>query len=137
MGRRPPRLTAAALERLARYPWPGNVRELENVIERALVFAAGDGGLGAELLEPLLPRLRAPVPERPAAAAPAAASDDSLEEVEREHILATLAATGWRIEGPEGAASRLGLAASTLRSRMRRLRIRRGGAGGARRQAPG
>ncbi len=30
------------LEQLGRYSWPGNVRELENVIERAVVLAAGD-----------------------------------------------------------------------------------------------
>lgn len=33
---------AAALDALKAHPWPGNVRELENVIQRALLFAAGD-----------------------------------------------------------------------------------------------
>ncbi len=35
-------ITPAALERLRGHPWPGNVRELENVIERAMVLAAGE-----------------------------------------------------------------------------------------------
>ncbi len=30
-----------AMEMLLRYPWPGNVRELQNVVEAALVLAAG------------------------------------------------------------------------------------------------
>ena len=35
-------VTPAALELLRDHPWPGNVRELENVIERAMVLAAGE-----------------------------------------------------------------------------------------------
>jgi len=42
MGRRPPRLSEAALERLRAYGWPGNVRELENLMERAVVLSQGD-----------------------------------------------------------------------------------------------
>lgn len=34
--------TADAIDALSRHDWPGNVRELENVIQRALLFAAGD-----------------------------------------------------------------------------------------------
>ncbi|WP_380788276.1 sigma-54 interaction domain-containing protein [Sphingomonas sp. R86521] len=34
--------TAEAIDALGRHDWPGNVRELENVIQRALLFAAGD-----------------------------------------------------------------------------------------------
>src|SRR3546814_2256832 len=33
---------ASAIDKLAAHDWPGNVRELENVIQRALLFAAGD-----------------------------------------------------------------------------------------------
>jgi quinol monooxygenase YgiN len=48
-----------------------------------------------------------------------------LVDVERDHILVVLASTNWRIEGPMGAAAILGLPPSSLRSRMRRLRIER------------
>ena len=49
----------------------------------------------------------------------------SLEEVERRHILEVLEATGWKLEGADGAAALLGLKPSTLRSRMQKLDIRR------------
>jgi transcriptional regulator with GAF, ATPase, and Fis domain len=37
----PPAVEPEALAALARYAWPGNVRELENLVQRALVLAAG------------------------------------------------------------------------------------------------
>lgn len=49
----------------------------------------------------------------------------TLEEVEREYIVRVLEATNWRISGPRGAARILGLNASTLRSRMKKLDITR------------
>jgi formate hydrogenlyase transcriptional activator len=97
---------------LSRYPWPGNVRELENLVERAVITAV-DSRLSVEVpgFSPLQP----------------SASDRTLDEVEREHILTVLKCTKWRIQGPEGAAQRLGLRPSTLRSRMKNLRISRPG----------
>jgi len=47
----------------------------------------------------------------------------TLEEVERNHILATLKQTHWVVSGPRGAASRLGLNRSTLHFRMKKLGI--------------
>ena len=41
-GSAPRRLSAPALEALARHPWPGNVRELENALRAAALFAEGD-----------------------------------------------------------------------------------------------
>jgi len=49
----------------------------------------------------------------------------SLAEIEREAIEQTLAATGWRVSGPRGAAGILGLKPTTLHSRMRKLGVRR------------
>jgi two-component system nitrogen regulation response regulator NtrX len=40
-GMEPPKLGAAALDRLTRYRWPGNVRELANVCERLAILHAG------------------------------------------------------------------------------------------------
>jgi len=99
---------------LQEYQWPGNVRELENVVERAVISSLpnrlsfdipGEGGVGSETAE------------------------FNLERLEREAILRALKATAWIIEGPKGAALRLGLNPGTLRSRMRKLGIRRPGRG--------
>jgi transcriptional regulator with GAF, ATPase, and Fis domain len=49
----------------------------------------------------------------------------TLEEMERNQILKTLAETRWRIEGKDGAAAILGLHPSTLRARMHKLGILR------------
>jgi transcriptional regulator with GAF, ATPase, and Fis domain len=54
-----------------------------------------------------------------------AGEQKDLAEMERDYILQTLKESGWRIEGPRGAAELLGMNASTLRSRMRKLGIRR------------
>jgi transcriptional regulator with GAF, ATPase, and Fis domain len=49
----------------------------------------------------------------------------TLEHVERDHILRVLAQCGWRVRGPGNAAERLGLNASTLYSRMKKLGVQR------------
>ena len=121
IGRPITRVPHEAMQRLVAYPWPGNVRELENVIERAVILSPGpDLRVAPEVL---------PVPT---VAPPPSASSDApstspagLREVERQHIVATLKKTGWRIDGPQGAACLLNLNPSTLRSRMQKLGIRR------------
>jgi formate hydrogenlyase transcriptional activator len=121
--RRIERIAPEALRRLQDYPWPGNVRELSNVIERAVVLARGPTlEIAPELLPaaPGTPAGRAPEP-----AGPSAAPSGTLEALERRHIEETLARTGWVIEGARGAAAALGLNASTLRSRIKKLGLRR------------
>ncbi|UCE05296.1 MAG: hypothetical protein JSW07_17010, partial [bacterium] len=49
----------------------------------------------------------------------------SLDDMERNHILKVLEQTGWRISGEKGAAKILNINASTLRSRMEKLGIKR------------
>ena len=46
MGRRTPKLTAAARKRLISHPWPGNVRELRNLMERLAYLSPGDPDRG-------------------------------------------------------------------------------------------
>jgi transcriptional regulator with GAF, ATPase, and Fis domain len=51
--------------------------------------------------------------------------ESTLEQLHRKRILEVLSQTGWRIEGPKGAAVILGLNSSTLRSRMQKLGIQK------------
>jgi Nif-specific regulatory protein len=106
-------LSPDALKLLMRYHWPGNIRELENVIQRALILSP-DGVISMNDLS-----LSATKP-------PTASVGTTLEEIERNHIQRMLTTTLWRIEGRRGAAELLGLKPSTLRSRLRKLGIRRG-----------
>ena len=112
----PSRLTAAAESaiRLRRYPWPGNIRELENVIERAVILSSGP------VLRTSTHDLSTRIVSRRDADRP-----QTLEEVERKHILTTLKETRWTLSGPSGAAARLGLNRSTLYFRMKKLGIAR------------
>jgi PAS domain S-box-containing protein len=111
---------AATVQRLLAYPWPGNVRELENVLERAVILANGPTlEIGPDVL-PAIPQAAAP--EAPS---PSPSPGGSLEAVESNHILSVLERTGWVIDGPGGAAKVLGLHPNTLRSRMKKLGIKR------------
>jgi transcriptional regulator with GAF, ATPase, and Fis domain len=122
LGKRLQGIEARALERLVAHDWPGNVRELGNVIERATIVAAGSTITEADL-PPLARAGVPPVGETPGA--PEDEADARLESVERAHVTRVLDRTGWVIEGKKGAAAILGLAPSTLRSRMAHLAIRR------------
>ena len=102
---------AAAMAALVRYSWPGNIRELQNLIERAAVLSCGD-------------MLQVPLSEI-AEVSKARASEQTLEEAERAHILAALRKTRWVLSGPRGAANSLGLKRSTLQDRMKKLGIER------------
>ncbi len=75
-----------ALSQLTSYPWPGNVRELENVIERAVVLAEGDG-IGLQHL----PQELAAVSRR---SGPPPIPGSTLDELERFAILKTMESVG-------------------------------------------
>lgn len=112
------------LERLASHTWPGNVRELENVLERSVITSPGTT---LHLSEPLVPGSDDPAVDvaRDETRDDEPGGPKALVAVERAHIRKVLAATAGLIEGPRGAAVALGLKPSTLRSRMRKLGIRR------------
>jgi len=102
---------AKTMQRLQTHHWPGNIRELANVIERAVIHSQGNVlQLADRFDEPINGNGKSP---------------QSLETVERDYIIRTLEHTGWRIEGPQGAAKVLGLNPSTLRTRMAKLQIQR------------
>ncbi len=108
-------ISARMISELNSYSWPGNIRELESVIVRALI-SAGDNAV-LRLPEPL------GAPE-PSAMNGNGSADPRSED--RSHIIAVLDSVGWKISGPDGAAEKLGLAPSTLRSRMKKMGIQRG-----------
>jgi len=108
-------IPADTMQGLIRYPWPGNIRELQNILERAVILSPGS------VLQVPLADLKAPT----TGASPK--NHDTLEEAERQHILAVLQETKWIVGGPNGAAVRLGLKRSTLQFRMRKLGIARSG----------
>ncbi|HSC06423.1 MAG TPA: sigma-54 dependent transcriptional regulator [Steroidobacteraceae bacterium] len=133
LGKEITRIQAESLELLVEHSWPGNVRDLQNAIERAAVLASGpelviDWELGPEVeAAQAAPGADAHRGERasaqPSMSAPPATS---LEEVERQHIIAVLRQTRGVIEGPHGAARLLDLKPSTARFRIKKLGISRG-----------
>jgi PAS domain S-box-containing protein len=118
MGKDIERVPAELIAHLQDYDWPGNVRELENVIERA-VITTRNGVLK------LADRLTPAEPDRPLKPSAPRFKLQPLAQVERDHIQRVLAHTHGTIDGPKGAARILGLAPSTLRDRMKKLKIQR------------
>jgi len=147
------RITAISEEfmsALARHSWPGNVRELQNFIERSVILST-DGVLSGSLTDFTQTTLdgstrsktsTAVILEQPGGAhfvqplrepegviggrniAAARPSRRTLAQAEREHISEVLQMTNGLVAGKGGAAEVLGLPASTLRNRMKKLGIR-------------
>jgi DNA-binding NtrC family response regulator len=116
-----PRLTRAGIETLQSYDWPGNIRELRNVIERAIIFARG-GALEFDLLvKGSSVDLTYFGPQDDEAPEAEYLTESEMRRRERENLLAVLEKTGWKIKGMDGAAELLGVKASTLISRIKKM----------------
>ena len=116
MGKPGPELTADCRRRLRAYHWPGNVRELENAIERAVIIAGREGALSLRgVLQ--LERLTSVRETGTSARNRAPRTKSELREMERDIVMQALERAGWKVAGPRGAASALGVPASTLASR--------------------
>ena len=116
-----PRLTLAGVETLLNYDWPGNIRELSNVVQRAAIFARG-GALQFDL--PMGNTPADPTSQKPAIGDDSNAgylTEAEMRRRERENLLAVLEKTGWKIKGMHGAAELLGVKASTLISRIKKM----------------
>ncbi|MGD9382988.1 MAG: sigma 54-interacting transcriptional regulator [Desulfobacterales bacterium] len=113
MDKRIDSIPKSTIKTFLEYDWPGNVRELEHVIERGVIITSGPS---FQLAGQLRSSLSFDSEDEPL---------KDLAAMEREHILRVLQKTGWRIEGPSKAASILKLHPSTLRSRIKKLGIRR------------
>jgi transcriptional regulator with GAF, ATPase, and Fis domain len=132
MGKNLTEIEPDTLRALQAHPWPGNIRDLQNTIERAAVLARGNAirvdwilsypGTG----QPSGPFAKVDSsPSASGAGGTAPGESQSLEAVERNHIIAVLKRTRGVIEGPQGAAKLLKMNASTTRFRMRKLGITR------------
>lgn len=102
------------LELCETYHWPGNIRELQNIIERSVILCAGDTFWVEEAwfsnqAKPQ-PQLSGPLTE-------------TLLMHEREIIETALAESKGRVAGPDGAAAKLGIPASTLDSKIKQFKI--------------
>ena len=103
------------LQVLQSYPWPGNIRELQNVIERSVIvcetptFSVDDSWLSEQ---PREKRLKGQL-----------YLSQKVAVQEKELIEAALRECKGRLSGPSGAAVKLGIARSTLQSKIRSLNI--------------
>jgi PAS domain S-box-containing protein len=109
------RVNKETLELLQSYPWPGNIRELQNVIERSVIvcetenFSVDKSWLSQQ---PRDTRLGCKLH-----------FSQMLAATETEVIEKALRESQGRVFGPSGAAAKLGIARSTLESKIRSLKI--------------
>ncbi len=103
------KITKSSMQALQSYSWPGNVRELEHVVESALITSQKNK-LHFEL---------------PKTADAATRKLKTFEEMEREYILEVLKAKNWKIGGSNSASAILELPPSTLRSRIKKLGLKK------------
>jgi PAS domain S-box-containing protein len=109
------RVEKRTLEVLQSYPWPGNIRELQNVIERSVIvcetpaFSVDESWLSQQ---PLKSQVSSQLQ-----------LSEKVAAQEKELIEAALTESQGRVFGPSGAAAKLGIARSTLESKIRSLKI--------------
>lgn len=112
LGKKMAGVSEEVLDKLMNYSWPGNIRELENLIERSVLLTKGiiinDISLPVDKLK-----------EGP----DTKGSIKTMEENERDHILAALRKSNGKVFGVDGAAKLLGMNVSTLNARIKKLGI--------------
>jgi Nif-specific regulatory protein len=106
------------MERLCRHDWPGNVRELRNVVERGVVLGNGStievDDLAIAAIDVMVNA------EHIGSGSTGEFLPKTLDDLEREHIMATLKAT----DGNKSRASTLlGIERSTLDRKLKRYRL--------------
>jgi DNA-binding NtrC family response regulator len=107
---------------MLRYTWPGNVRELRNVIEQAVIMAAGERIDAADLRLNSTLALPDPIVKSGGggAGSDAPASDLNLADVERDLLVRALAETRGNVTQ---AARLLGVTRDTLRYRIEKYKV--------------
>ena len=108
-------ISSATMDALRRYQWPGNIRELQNVIERSVILCETEIFSIDESWLPQQQFLTEPRNE--------IELSRRLQAEEMDNIEAALKESGGRVYGPSGAAAKLGIARSTLESKIQSLKI--------------
>jgi formate hydrogenlyase transcriptional activator len=130
LGKKIDGVSRESMEKLMNYPWPGNIRELQNVIERAVILSVDPTLRLDRDLMPVAASTKgmetreANAPEHSQADLKSPKPLPTLDEVDRNHILAALQHAGGVVDGPRGAARILNLHPNTLRHRMAKLGIK-------------
>lgn len=112
-GRKIKSISPKVLHELTSYPWPGNVRELEHLMERSVLLST----------EPTIREVYLPVKRAGLQARQPGGMTGTLEDVERMHIIETLKRCRGKLAGRGGAAAYLGMPATTLHSKIKKLGI--------------
>ncbi|MDR6943887.1 sigma-54-dependent Fis family transcriptional regulator [Mucilaginibacter pocheonensis] len=101
-----------AIKQMTNYSWPGNVREMEHLIERQILLST----------KPVIREINIPTILKTIADSEGAPQKiKTIEENERDHIFAVLQICNGRISGEQGAAKLLGVPATTLNSKIKKL----------------
>ncbi|RIV41952.1 sigma 54-interacting transcriptional regulator [Flagellimonas pelagia] len=108
-------LSDKALKKLEEYHWPGNIRELEHLIERNILLSK----------EPMIDDIQIIPLYQKNADMSLGSRIKTMEENERDHILFTLEKCNGKIWGAGAAAELLNLHPSTLKSKMKKLGIKK------------
>jgi PAS domain S-box-containing protein len=105
------------LQLLQSYPWPGNIRELQNVIERSVIvceteiFTVDESWLSQQ--------------SHDGRSSGKLYLSQKVAAKEKEVIEEALRESQGRVSGPSGAAAKLGIARSTLESKIQTLNIKK------------
>jgi transcriptional regulator with GAF, ATPase, and Fis domain/predicted nucleic acid-binding Zn ribbon protein len=116
MGKKISAIHTDALHEMMVYDWPGNIRELEHVIEHSVVSSKSTK---LSLARPLLTQKLTAIKSLNEF------KIKTLNDNEREYILAILKYTNGRIRGIGGAAQLLDIHPNTLESRMQKLGVKK------------
>jgi len=111
------RLAPGLTDRMIKYKWPGNVRELENLVERGLIRSRENPFLDFDFIDNAEKTIDFAIKEK--------SNEDiiPLDTAIKMHIQRALHVCGGRIEGPRGTARLLQIHPSTLRGKMRKLKM--------------
>ena len=104
-------IAPGVMESLCAYHWPGNIRELENLIERALILTRNTTLEYGDWVPVAKKNIHGK------------AIAQTLDEVEKNHIITILKLVNWKVSGEKGAAKMLGLNPTTLEAKMKKLGI--------------